>query len=88
LLDTNLPPSPVRFLLDNLRAGWYLIGTGKWIGFLVLFSGTDHTGVVNMKQTVRTVEEEQNSPVAKKEYGKPQLTVYEDLKTVTGNGKS
>jgi hypothetical protein len=43
---------------------------------------------MKVKQTVRTVEGGQNAPVAKKEYGKPQLTVYEDLKTVTGNGKS
>jgi hypothetical protein len=47
------------------------------------FSGIEDTGVVNMKETVRTVEEEQIASVVKKEYGRPQLTVYEDLKTVT-----
>jgi hypothetical protein len=41
-----------------------------------------------MKKTVRNVEKAQETTAgglaARKEYGKPQLTVYEDLKAVTG----
>jgi hypothetical protein len=42
---------------------------------------------MNVKETVQNAEQEQNAaidaPVAKKDYEKPQLTAYEDLKRVT-----
>jgi hypothetical protein len=40
--------------------------------------------VTKVEETVQTAEQEQNVSVPKREYRKPQLTVHEDLKTVTG----
>jgi hypothetical protein len=75
---------PDRFPLDNLRERWYPIRTGGWIQFPVFFSDIESMEVTKVEETVQPAEQKQNVPVAKREYGKPQLMVYEDLQTVTG----